>query len=155
MNDPSPTAIRHIELDATTDDTLAESLAALTPDLHAQLLRVAHDRLLADRLLVDRIRAAVADEFPAHRTPVGVLFTPCIEDDHGSYLGGEGVVLFADGTVDDLYDETLEPILDERFPSVGQDFLLTIDLRGEGTSTHTNAGSPADIHTHFGVTPPT
>jgi hypothetical protein len=133
-HEPMAPSLHRIVLDATTD----ASLAALAPDLH-------------DRLLVDRIRASVAEQFPDHRTPVGVLFTPCAEDDHGSYLGGEGVVLFSDGTVDGLYDEELDPILGHRWPNVGREFLLTVDLRGQGNSTHTNAGSPPDIHTHFGL----
>lgn len=107
----------------------------------------------SDAMLIQQLREFLTEEYPDH-TPVGVLFEPGAEDDNGSYFGSDGTVLFTgDHIADVTFDDAIEEALQERWPNVGRDGRVAVDMRGEGTVTF--AHTDRDIRDWFPTTQPT
>lgn len=147
--DPDDTASRRIELDTTTDDTLGASLDALACDDRDRLFRA-----VRDRMLIDRIRASVAQHYP-NRSPIGALFETVGADDKGPYLA-DCTVLFEGGVVDYLYDDDLIDAMREHWPTISPGFRVSVDLRPDipNASRITDATTVESIYTWFNIAPP-
>lgn len=132
---------RSTTLDFTTNDSLAASIATLSDEDITRLVALLreHADRVSDRELITLLRDDLAEQFPDH-TPVGVLLMPVAEDSVGSYLGSTGDVLFDDGTEDTVdFGDPIEEVLTTRWPNVGSQAAVAVDLRSEGTVSFAHA----------------
>jgi hypothetical protein len=148
--------VRLLVLDATTADTLNDSIDELTSDDYVTLaaaVATAHRRQHEQDTLA-QIRAVIENEAPDTAPAVGVLFTA--EQHHsGYYLGAAGTVVFGDGHTSVLEFEDVEEMLRELYEDVDPEATLAVDLR---TNTfdfaYRRPHKPITVHTRFGVAEP-
>jgi hypothetical protein len=149
-NTPAATAVT---IDLTSDTTAAASVAALDMASRVRLYAALRDvdSTEAARTILSTIRDVLAREAPG-QVAIGVVFDT-MEYDNGHFLTDTGLVLFADGTTEQITFDSLDSdVFTDEYGCVGKDFVLTVDLRRGELDTDDNFH--ASVHERFGLPDP-